>query len=263
LILYRRRGLRGLELWHGVARGGSLDQMRGDKAAYFAGLREFLTRLHCGTAESRDASDTKELRVAAGFRHVVFCGGEALHPLLGQSLDAQPLPFSYVIDKAGAYAAGAGARAIFEEMGWRCGVALDLGQVRLKVIADAGRCCVSRDETLLPYGASAIDAALGVKRLREMIREGLRRGERILGARADGVVLGLPAAIDEKGIARPASYPGLEGSVEQIFGEVSGTAPWVVLNDAVLAARGFPPVDGEKKLVVTLGFGVGGALWEP
>jgi predicted NBD/HSP70 family sugar kinase len=37
--------------------------------------------------------------------------------------------------------------------------------------------------------------------------------------------------------------------------------PCVVLNDAVLAGVGFPPKAGEKTLVVTLGFGIGGALW--
>jgi predicted NBD/HSP70 family sugar kinase len=49
--------------------------------------------------------------------------------------------------------------------------------------------------------------------------------------------------------------------VEPIFSELFD-CPWVVLNDAVLAAVGFPPKAREKTLVVTLGFGIGGALWE-
>jgi hypothetical protein len=49
--------------------------------------------------------------------------------------------------------------------------------------------------------------------------------------------------------------------VEPIFSSLF-SAPWVVLNDAVLAALGFPPKRPEKTLVLTLGFGVGGALWE-
>jgi hypothetical protein len=250
-------------LWHGIARGSSLDQLRGDKAAYFCGLREFLVRLHHGRAESKDASDTQGLRVAAGFRQVVFCGGEAAHRDLARTLAEEPLPFSYAINRAGIYAARAGALAVFEEMGWRRGIALDLGQVQLKVITTAGECCLARDEALLPYGARAIDSALGVKRLREMIDQGLQLGQRMRNTPADGVVLGLPVAINEKGNARPASYPGLEGRIERIFAEVFAPTPWVVMNDAVLAARGFPPAHKEKKLVVTLGFGAGGALWEP
>jgi predicted NBD/HSP70 family sugar kinase len=35
-----------------------------------------------------------------------------------------------------------------------------------------------------------------------------------------------------------------------------------VLNDAVLAAAGFPPAKHEKTVMITMGFGLGGALWE-
>jgi predicted NBD/HSP70 family sugar kinase len=58
----------------------------------------------------------------------------------------------------------------------------------------------------------------------------------------DGVVLALPVALDDCGVAQSATYPGLFGPVEAIFADLFST-PWVVINDAVLAA-------------------VGGAVWE-
>jgi predicted NBD/HSP70 family sugar kinase len=74
------------------------------------------------------------------------------------------------------------------------------------------------------------------------------------------VVLALPVALDSVGLAQPSTYPGLYGPVEPLFSELF-ECPWVVVNDAVLAAVGFRPETREKTLVVTLGFGLGGALW--
>jgi hypothetical protein len=300
-MVYDVPGLGGIELWRGIARGATLFALRERKQEYFEGLREFLVRLHRGEAAADDDRETEALRKAAGFARAVFCGGEAAHPLLEPILRAGALPFAIEIDTSGPYAARRGALEVSKTMGWRRAVALDLGQSHLKIMTAGGNSSVPRDTSLLPFGAHAIDAAIGRARLRSLIQEGLSRVET-----PDGIVLALPVALDRDGVAQPATYPGLFGPVEPIFSDLFN-CPWVVLNDAVLAAIGFPPDarsdlvgrtpwsaadprsacshdrktgpggpvrtrasaprchptnPREKTLVVTLGFGIGGALWE-
>ena len=238
MTVYCVPGLRGLELWNAVANGTALFELREQKSAYFAALRDVLVRLHG----------------EAGFVCVVFCGGEAGHPLLAKTLEAAPLPFAYTIDRTGEFAARQGALRIFAEMGWQRGVALDLGQTQLKVITAASCRSIARDIRILPLGAHALDPDTGQARLRDFIY-------RALPVDADGVLLALPVALDSNGVAESATYPGLWGPVRPIFEDLFPMA-WVVLNDAVLAAVGFRPANRQKTLVITMGYGIGGALWE-
>jgi hypothetical protein len=255
VIVHEEPGLCGLELWRARSGSATLDQLRERKSEYFQALRGFLVRLHYGKAAVDDAQETEALLKAEGFVRVVFCGGDALHPELKPIFCAAPLPFSIAIGD-GLYAAHRGARHIFQTMGWRQGIAVDLGQLQLKVMTARQNRCLPRDFGLLPFGAHAIDAATGRGRLRTFIREGVSGV-----GNPDGVVLALPVALDCHGVAQPATYPGLFGPVEAIFSDLFA-CPLVVLNDAVLAAIGFRPEAGEKTLVVTLGFGIGGALWD-
>jgi hypothetical protein len=251
VILYQRSGLSGIELWRGISRGATLFQLRGDKPRYFSALREFLVQLHLGEARSED-----DVIGAKGFSQLVLCGGESGHPALQRAMAADGLPFSVRIDTGGAYAAREGALRIFHEMGWHHAVALDLGQLHLKVMTADRNVIVARNEERLPFGANAIDAESGRAEIRKMIRNGLAAVPC-----PDGVVLGLPVAIDAAGVAASATYPGLFGPVEPIFAELFD-CPWVVMNDAMLAAVGFEPEQPGKSLIVTLGFGIGGALWQ-
>ena len=235
-------GLTGLEIWPGVADGVPLYHYRESRRTYFLALAEFLVRLHRGEAGTEDAGR------AVGFARAVFAGGEALHPMLAAVLATTPLPFEVEIETGGPYSAREGAQCLIEQMGWQRGVALDVGQVQLKVMTAAGDCLVPRAEGDAP--------------VRTMIREGLAKAEGLLGAAPDGVALGLPVRIDRRGVAEPASYPDLAGPLQPLLGDLF-RSPWIVLNDAVLTALGFPPRDGEKTLVVTLGFGLGAAIWEP
>lgn len=255
MTVYRMPGLRGLELWHGIVRGATLFELRHAKPRYFEAMREFLICLHGGEASADDPEDTRALSAAAGFQRVVLCGGDAAHPALRVAFDAADLPFRYEVE-AGAFAGRAGALRIFEELGWGRGVALDLGQSQLKVSTAERDFAIARDQSLLPYGRDAIDHRLGRGRIREMLRQALDQA-----GPTDGVVLALPVAIDEAGVAGSSTYPGLFGPIDALFGEMF-VAPWVVLNDAVLAARGLLPRPREKLLVLTLGFGVGGAVWD-
>ena len=176
-------------------------------------------------------------------------------------LQAKELPFSISIDQSGEFVGHRGAQEIFNAMRWRNGIALDLGQTQLKVMTAHGSLCIPRDLSQLPLGAHTLPAETGRLRLRTLIGDGLRCGRELAPQPPEGVVLALPVALDRNGIAQSATYPGLFGPLEPIFSDVFSEQPWVVLNDAVLAALGFrqPP---EKTLVITLGFGIGGALWD-
>jgi hypothetical protein len=241
VLLYRYPGLQGLEIWHGLARRATLYELRHDKPAYFAGLSEFLAELHAGTAQTASGNP---LSAAAGFQRLILTGGDAAEasPLIG---------WPHQLTDPGPFAARRGAEAVWRELGWQRPAAIDLGQSRLKQITPAGGCCLERE---LPFGHDALDAETGRARLRQWIGRAIPDG-------CDGAVLALPVALSEAGVAAPSTYPGLFGPVEPLFSGLFSDLPWAVVNDAVLAARGYPPPRGEKTLVLTLGFGVGAAIW--
>lgn len=225
----------GLEIWHGLARHTTLYQLRDDKPAYLAGLAEFLERLHAGTAENADG---EQMDRAAGFSELVVAGGEAA-----------ALAFPHRLLPPDPFCARPGAEAIWAEFGWQRPIAIDLGQTQMKLMTPSAALVFPRQ---LPYGRTALPEAEGRERLRAFVGEALAAA-----GPCDGVVVGLPNRISADGVAEASTYPGLYGPLEAVFGKVD----WVVVNDAVLTARGYPPASGTKRLVITMGFGVGAALW--
>ena len=242
--LYRHSHLQGLEVWQGIARHSTLHQLRYDKGAYFSGLDEFLGRLHAGTAQTA-AGDP--LGAAAGFQRLLLAGGDAADA-------AATLQWPNELAGPGPFARRAGAEAIWRENRWRNPSAIDRGQTRLKIITPNTNQAIERDEAFLPFGRTALPEEEGRVRLRQWLCAHLP-------ASYDGVLLALPNAIDPEGRAESSTYPGLYGPVEPIFNGVFGDTPVIVGNDAILTARGYPPAHGEKTLLLTLGFGVGAALW--
>lgn len=236
--------LQGLEVWQGIARHATLYQLRHNKSVYFAALDEFLAELHAGRAQTA-AGDP--LTSAAGFKRLLLAGGDATEA-------ATVLRWPHEVAAAGPFALRAGAEAIWREQGWKEPIAIDLGQTRLKILTPHSNHAVERDETHLPYGRAALPEAVGRARLREWLRAQLPMA-------FDGVLLALPNAIGPDGAAESSTYPGLFGPVEPIFQSLFGDAPVIYGNDAILTARGYPPPTCEKTLLLTLGFGVGAALW--
>lgn len=242
--LYQHPGLDGLEVWHGLALHATLYQLRHDKPAYFAGLNQFVKELHAGTARTAGGD---RLSAAAGFERLILTGGEAADA-------SAALAWPHELVNPGPFGARPGAEAVWREMGWDNPVAIDLGQTRLKRFTRAESATWERDEAALPFGARTLDPEVGRQRLRDFVSQALP-------PRFDAVLLALPAAITPQGAAGPSTYPGLFGPVEPIFASLFPGIPWAVCNDAVLAARGYPPAGREKTLVLTLGFGVGAAIW--
>ena len=241
---YRHPDLQGLEVWQGIARHSTLHQLRHDKPAYFAGLDEFLSQLHSGSAQTAAADS---LAPATGFERLLLAGGDAAEA-------ASVLRWPIELAAPGPFALRAGAEAIWREQGWRNPIAIDLGQTRLKILTPHANRAIERDEAHLPFGRAALPEAKARARLREWLHTHLP-------AEFDGVLLALPNAISPDGVAESSTYPGLYGPVEPIFEGLFGQAPVLYGNDAILTARGYPPADGEKTLLLTLGFGVGAALW--
>jgi hypothetical protein len=244
MLVYQHPGLQGLEIWHGLTRHTTLYQLRDDKSAYFAGLSDFLRALHAGTAETAGGNS---LAAAIGFQKLILTGGEA-------AAASAVLDCPHELVNPGPHAARSGAEAIWHELGWRRPLAIDLGQSRLKYFTPEASGVIERDESLLPFGKDALTSGEGRARLRDFIRP-------VLIPDRDGILLALPAEITSDGLAEPSTYPGLFGPIDPIFESLFPDTAWAVCNDALLAARGYPPAAREKTLVLTLGFGVGAALW--
>ncbi|MDB4996840.1 MAG: hypothetical protein JWM74_4272 [Myxococcaceae bacterium] len=138
------------------------------------------------------------------------------------------------------------------------GVVVDVGQSSIKISSSAGRVRIARadyaDDDVEVDGptflAHALDAA-------EITKE-----------RAHGLVIALPCAIDADGLLGSCSYTGFAGRIDLLAecltrAGLAGVPTWVV-NDAELAAlsaaepSSYAPA--ATRLVLTVGFGVGGAL---
>lgn len=212
--VYQYPGLQGLEIWNSRVGDTTLDQLRENKPALYKALDKLLTQIR--------------------FEHLILTGGEA----------ANASPYIHHKHELRPHAARQGAEAIWVEEGWRNPVALDLGQTALKWYTPTNSGVIPRQ---LPHGPHALPPEIAQARLRDFLRPAIPQN-------IDGAILALPCAITPEGEAEPSTYPGLYGPVEPIFAELFPKVPWLVINDAVLAARA-----AENALVLTLGYGIGAA----
>jgi hypothetical protein len=187
-----------------------------------SGLPEFLRQLHAGTA--RTASG-KPLEIAAAFQNLILTGG-----------GAAPLGWPGERVVPGPYAIRPGAEIVWAEQVWQRPAAIDLGQSRVKWLTPDAQGGIERN------GRPFLD----------LIHEALPPD-------CDGLLLALPTAIDKHGNAEGCTYDGLRGPLAPLFAGLP--VPWIAWNDAMLTARGYPPANDESTLVLTIGFGIGAAIW--
>jgi hypothetical protein len=153
-----------------------------------------------------------------------------------------------------------GGHAILARAGAR-GLVVDLGQSRLK-ISGARRRVYARDFERIPMSGRPIEGT-GRAELVAFVAAALR--EAAEDAAPEAIVLALPCEIADDGALGTCSYPWGVGDpiVAEILAAAGlAAAPTWLLNDAELAAVGVAE-DGPRRettLVLTLGFGVGGAL---
>jgi len=267
----RPPGVVPLELWDLELFEGILwDHMEAD--ALPAALVEAVARLRQGTAHTR--SRTAIPALARELRAVWLAGGRARaidHDALATALG---LPVWLADDPTDF--AERGARALVPEAcagdpSWSLAT-IDLGQSRLKLHVGGRRFEHERPWARLPLqgGPVAIAPAQARTALRELVGHALARASASTGTAPDAVVVALPCELGEAAIPGSSSYPGLQGDADFVP-DVLTAAGWhptrvLVLNDAELAAVA-ASLDLRTRdtltLVLTLGFGVGGALLLP
>jgi hypothetical protein len=267
-----------LEVWDLEIAGGMLFDARGEHD-FGARLVEAVARLRRGDARRRAGAplDVRCREIAA----LVIGGGGAARAGLAGELARVDVPWR--IDPAGAFCGEAGGFALLGERG---GLVLDAGQVALKISwTPRGRLRVARDFSSLPANGEATAGTIRVtadqrapnataahrERVREFFGGAIARAVEQAGRAPARVVMALPAELDDALVPGACSYPSLEGD-GALIGDVMARAglagaPVLALNDAELAAlsaraSGLAPA-GVVTLVLTLGWGVGGALVVP
>jgi hypothetical protein len=251
-----------LEVWDLELAGTTLFEARGERD-FGARLVEAVARLRRGEARRRAGAplDARCREIAA----LVIGGGGAARAGLAAELARVDVPWR--IDPAGAFCGEAGGFALLGERG---GLVLDAGQAALKVSwTPRGRSHVARDFSSLP--ANVEPAAAHRERLREFFGGAIARAVEQAGRTPERAVVALPAELDDTLVPGACSYPSLAGD-GALIGDVMARAglagaPVLALNDAELAAlsaraSGLAPA-GVVTLVLTLGWGVGGALLVP
>lgn len=252
-------GVTPLEIWDLLTPAGPLHRCSA-LPHYPHLLAETLDALRGGSAR-RASGET----VAASFQAVAVAGGGLLDPAIPDALRSRfGASLSLLPDPV--FAAGAGGRALLQRQG-RSGLVVDVGQTAIKVVSRSRRFLYPRDWQVLPPAEQVPPKDYPRQRiaLRSFVAAALLRHSRPLPS---GVVLALPCDFPG-GLPGACSYAGLEGDtfVEEVLAQAGlADVPCVYLNDTVLAALSVRELFGDRlpllTLVVTLGFGVGGALLE-
>ena len=244
-----------LEVWDLLVDGVPLYR-RERGPGFGAALAAAAEALASGRAESESGAGFPD--ACRAVRRVVLAGGAAG----AVAWPSARLPASLAED--GDAAGERGGLAVLGRAGKR-GLVADLGQSRLKVSSGAERRVYARDLAAIPVSARPVDGA-GRDALVAFVAGALRRAA--ADAWPEAIVLALPCEISPEGALGTCSYPWRAGDpiVPEILA-VSGLAavPTLLLNDAELAALGVAergPVE-DATLVLTVGFGVGGALLRP
>lgn len=273
---FRPPGVAGVEIWNTLLREGPFWRLAG--AQRLQELREQ------GLAEAEIARGI--VTVAAEAVTVLrgldarFRGIARLH--LGGGLTclagfreaaaeaAFPEGWQATVDDAGSFVAAAAAEA--------GEVVVDVGQTAIKLASDGSCGVLQRDLDRLPVVLFGEEERHPESRRRAWSDEGIRfvaaaiaEALRAAGG-AKRLWLGLPCELDEALRPGPCTYPGWEGGpdlVEAILAEAwrllepaSRPAEVAVLNDSELAALAVRRRYGAagRTLVMTLGFGPGGAI---
>jgi hypothetical protein len=204
--------------------------------------------------------------VGTPFEALAVAGGGLLEPGVHGALRAR-FGGSLFVCPDPVFAAGPGGRAILRWLG-QSGLVADVGQTAVKVIRGNQYSLYPRDWEALPHADQVHPGQHPRQRLalRSFVASVLRGHAE---PRPEAIVLALPCDFPCE-VPGPCSYAGLEGDaafVEEVLAQadLAGVA-CVYLNDAVLAALSvqdwFANRLPARTLVVTLGFGVGGALLE-
>ncbi|MDC0716604.1 hypothetical protein [Nannocystis bainbridge] len=239
-----------VELWDLVVDGAPLYAAPRD-ASYGRALARAVEALIAGEAACESATPLPPL--CRRIDRVVLAGGASGHV----RWDSSQVPAAVAAApercaEQGGLAVLAGAQ----------GLVVDLGQSRLKIVASDGRRWSSpRDLTAIPISGRPVEGA-GRTALIGFVAAGLRE---MAAGGCERIVMALPCEISPEGALGTCSYPWYAGEpIVEAFLAAAGLVgvPTLLVNDAELAAIGVAEagVAPGVTLVLTLGFGVGGAL---
>jgi hypothetical protein len=237
-------------------------------------LLDALHMIHQGEGRTRSEGPLPE--VVRDFDALHLCGGGASEESFRTAFRQAPWPATFGAD--GSFAGTKGGHALLADFGLR-GLVIDLGQSSLKISTLDQRWIFPRDFQRLPFASEVGDRQRESQQatLRDFITESLRRcltqsipsiPSIASAAPASGVVLALPARLDDHCTPEACSYAGLTGNTAFVPDCLTAAGlnhvPTFILNDAELAAlsarQELHPVSSRKTLVLTIGFGVGAAL---
>jgi hypothetical protein len=242
------------EPWDLLVHGRTLFERR-DDPQFDDVLASAIVLLREGRAVTRSATPFPP--ACRDFEAVVIGGGGArmrtCEAIRRAGVPADLLPGAAYVGERGGFALLASLGA-GEASG---GVVVDVGQSSIKISSRGGRVRVAR--------AEYADADVEVDG-RAFLTHALHAAE--ITGDVSGIVLALPCAVDAAGKLGACSYTGFEGRTDLLAACLAdaglhGVPMWIV-NDAELAAlsaaepSSYAPA--ATKLVLTVGFGVGGAL---
>lgn len=250
LARYRDARVVPLEVWDLLVEGVPLYRIARDRD--FGGvLGRAAEALASGMATSESGARFPD--ACRSIRRVVLVGGAAEDIVWCNA----SLPAERALDPE--HCAEQGGRAI---LAGQRGLVVDLGQSRLKIASAARRRVYARDFDAIPASLRPIDGT-GRAALLAFVAGALR--EAVAWDPPEALVLALPCEVSDDGVIGTCSYPwqsgdGIVGEILEAAG-LAGLTTWV-LNDAELAALGVVAHGAREAgtLVLTLGFGVGGAL---
>ncbi|MEJ7727614.1 MAG: hypothetical protein WKG00_00185 [Polyangiaceae bacterium] len=251
----RLPGVLPVELWDAPCRGGILQgfRHRADLPAVLAELIDDLPRRLPGAT----AADARA--VAARIDHVHLLGGGA-DEALRDALTAHGVPCSLGDDALFAAArAGLGLLA-----GAEAPLSIDVGQTSLKLCSRAGAWRAARDLGRAPRSAPATETTATAEATERFVLDAV-----LAHAPCDALLLALPCEVGDAGQLGASSYGWrTDGAWPLRLAALAGAgaAGPMLLNDAELAAAAWlrtpAAASAGATLVLTIGFGVGGALVE-
>ena len=239
--IYQNSKITALEVWHGVTPYGDLDKLSG--ITLYQALLSFLADLLNGKAQTALAADTQTLQLARGFEKIILKGGGAPEFYTFLQSKQVPCPVELIAEYRGL--------AGFD-------LTVDWGQTAIKVTSLSRHLQIKRDTEKFPLRlANDVSTVEDIEKLNNQLNL-------ILNDFSDlkSLCLALPVKISESFSAEPSTYKGLEGDLRQVFAASNLPEHTVIMNDAVLAAASLD-IPTSKTLVLTIGFGVGAALWNP
>lgn len=255
-------GILPLELWDLLMPDGSILWHHMQSPRFGEMLREVISQVWHGTAATH--SEGQVSATISGFHTLHLTGGGA-HAVL-EIMKLGPWAET-TISRETAFGAAAGGQVLLaghDLSGW----VLDVGQSGLKLCDGTVRLHRPRDWIRLPLrdDAVAMDANQQRAELRLCLAALLVEMHQSAGVWPHGLIAALPSRLNDQGVPEDSSYIGMRGDASLVPDAMKLAAmpdvPLFVLNDAELAAvsarHEFDLI--KPALVLTIGFGVGGAL---